>query len=141
MGVKPAQKSKLKPAQEWILIVDDDPEITRNLVEGLGKMGFRAVQASSVAEARTKLSKQTFTCVLMDLSLTHGGDGTTIISFMRNDNPANKHTPILVISACLDVDIIKRIRTQVGDILVKPFNLATLLERLKKLLGDRRAAA
>lgn len=118
---------------KWVLIVEDDVEIAKDLGEGLRRGGFKSVFAANVSEAIVKLSNQHFDCILLDMRLQRGS-GEQIITHVRQNNPLNEKTPIMVISGFLDADLVKRIKDQVNGILVKPFNFATLTKKLHDLI-------
>lgn len=117
----------------WILVVEDDTDSGDVLAEILGKEGFQVIRAKTAQEARSKLSRQSFRGVLLDLKLGHQ-NGEPIISYMRGLTGVNDQTPILVISGQLDSTTIERLRPMVQGILVKPFAEALFLERLRTAL-------
>ena len=117
-----------------VLVVEDDPDLSGVLADGLRRGGFQVIIATSAVEAISKLTKQKFECVLLDLRLPGGGE--RVISMMRKERGYNFSTPIVVMSGFIDSDVVKRIRTQVSDILVKPFKLPVLVEKIKHLVPD-----
>ncbi len=126
--------SKLQVPDAWILIVEDDSESASMLGDALGGIGLRVVYANSVPEAMSKLRMQKFSAVLLDLHLTQSS-GELLIPYMKTQRGMNDHTPIMIISAFVDVDLVRRIRTDVDDVLVKPFDMRTLMARIWSLLG------
>lgn len=119
-----------------ILIVEDEEDLATLLSEGLRDAGFDVVNAYSPSEATDQLSQKRFDLVLLDIRLAKGS-GEKVILHMRSPQCAiNQATPILVMSGFLDSEMVKRIRAQVSDILVKPFNLATLTGRIKSILAS-----
>ena len=104
------------------------------LGDALSGVGFRVVYANSVPEAMSKLRMQKFSAVLLDLHLTQSS-GELLIPYMKTQRGMNDHTPIMIISAFVDVELVRRIRTDVDDVLVKPFDMRTLMARVWSLLG------
>jgi DNA-binding response OmpR family regulator len=119
----------------YIHVVEDDPQITQLLVEYLGKAGFKVLCSSSVGEATTRLSRQTFDCVIVDLHLDRG-TGEQVIEYMRaSPSDFNRGTPVILISGEMDAGVIHRLRGKISSALVKPFRLEVLKERLEDALG------
>ena len=117
-----------------VLIIEDDPEICGLLSEGLVKAGYRVVQAAHVGEANAKLAQQKFDCIVTDLYLGKG-DGSQIIAGVRLSRGTNAKAPILLMSAHLELDMLKKLRPMVNSVLVKPFDMTTLLTRVGELVG------
>lgn len=120
--------------EPWVLIVEDDQESATVLGEALAGVGLKVVYAHAVPEAMAKLRMQRFAAVLLDLQLTQSS-GELLIPFMKTQRGMNDHTPIVIISAFVDVELVRRIRSDVDDVLVKPFDLRTLISRVTALLG------
>lgn len=125
---------------QWILLVEDDPEVALLLGDGLREAGLRVIFAHSVQEAHSKLQRQRFDGVVLDMCLAHGS-GEEVIGAMRTVRGFNSGTPVLVVSAMLDAPLVKRIRSQVHGMLVKPFNLGTLVQRVFAMLEESREAS
>ena len=117
-----------------LLVVDDDPEVCSILAEALGKGGYKVVQAAHVSEANAKLGQQRFDCILTDLYLGKG-DGGQLIASLRLGRGLNCKTPVLLMSAHLEIGVIKKLRPMVSGVLVKPFDMKTLLSRISEVLG------
>jgi two-component system copper resistance phosphate regulon response regulator CusR len=119
----------------WVLVIEDDLEISGLLSEALAKGGFKVVQAAHVGEANSKIAQQRFDCILTDLYLGKG-DGSQIISGLRLGRGENSKVPILLMSAHLEVETLKKLKPLVNGFLVKPFNMVTLLNRVHEMLGS-----
>lgn len=118
----------------WVLIVEDDPEISGMLSEALGRGGFKVIQAAHVGEANAKLAMQRFDCILTDLFLGKG-DGGQVIAGLRLSRGLNAKAPILLMSAHLEIEALKKLRPMVNAVLVKPFDMKTLIARVSELVG------
>ncbi|MCM2279550.1 MAG: response regulator [Oligoflexia bacterium] len=120
---------------KWILIVEDDNDLREALARFLADKGFRTVTSSKVTDALNKLNNQKFSCILLDIKFDYRG-GDHVVEFLRTEesNP-NHDTPILIMSGFLEPALIKRIGRLVNGILVKPFELPALLERLNSVLS------
>ena len=86
-----------------ILLVEDDPALSRTMAQGLENAGHRIERAHSVEEAQHWWAVQAFDAVLLDLNLPHTaharsglGSGLTAL---RSARARGDRTPVLVLSA------------------------------------------
>lgn len=112
-----------------ILIIDDDIHIGDMLEEALTKEGYSAIRAYSGTEALYVLSEQHVDLVLLDLMLP-GLNGEEVLARI-------KRTPVIVISAKVDVD--DKVKILLGgavDYVTKPFHVKELLARIAVQFRD-----
>lgn len=83
--------------KKHILVVDDDPEITRMLQIMLEFHGFAVTRAHGTAQGMTMLSKETPDLVLLDFMMPHL-DGLELCSYIRRD-PRTANVPVIIFSA------------------------------------------
>ena len=121
-----------------ILIVDDDPEIRRLLVDYLLRNGFGAHAARDGREMGQMLTRHVIDLVVLDLMLPDT-DGLTLCRDLRaKADTAN--LPVLMLTARgEETDRIIGIEMGADDYLVKPFNPRELLARIKSILRRTRA--
>ena len=118
-----------------ILIVDDDPEIRRLLVDYLARNGFEPLAARDGREMMQMLDKQVVDLVVLDLMLPDI-DGLTLCRDLR----ARSNLPVLMLTARgEEADRIVGIEMGADDYLVKPFSPRELLARIKTILRRTRA--
>ena len=118
-----------------ILIVDDDPEIRRLLVDYLARNGFEAFAARDGREMWQALERHAIDLVVLDLMLPDT-DGLTLCRDLR----AKSSLPVLMLTARgEETDRIIGIEMGADDYLVKPFNPRELLARIKSILRRTRA--
>lgn len=113
-----------------ILLVEDNPELTQNVVNYLSVEGIICETASTLFEAQDKVLSFEYDCILLDLMLPDG-NGLDILAIIK----AQKiETNILIISAkdALD-DRLKGLDQGADDYLPKPFHLSELLARIKAI--------
>lgn len=106
-----------------ILIIDDDIHIGNMLEETLTKEGYIVSRAYSGTEALLVLSQSQPDLILLDLMLP-GLNGEEVL-------PQIKKTPVIVISAKVDVD--NKVDLLLGgavDYVTKPFNMKELSARI-----------
>jgi len=123
---------------DCILIVDDDPEIRRLLVDYLARNGFEAVAARDGREMWQTLGRRVIDLIVLDLMLPDS-DGLTLCRDLRA-KPGVANTPVLMLTARgEETDRIVGIEMGADDYLVKPFNPRELLARIKSILRRTRA--
>ena len=113
-----------------LLIIEDEKELSNNIVTYLSSENYVCEQAFTYEEAQIKLDLYDYDCVLLDLMLP-GGNGLDILrDIRRRHNPAG----VIIVSAkdSLD-DKVKGLEIGADDYLPKPFALAEVAARLKAL--------
>jgi DNA-binding response OmpR family regulator len=114
-----------------VLVVEDDPAITTQLVRGLRLAGY---EASSVGTGREVLSSPAVDVVLLDLGLPDI-DGVDVCRQLR----ARSDGAIIVITARgEESDRVLALDQGADDYMVKPFGLAELLARIRAVLRRSR---
>jgi two-component system, OmpR family, response regulator len=112
-----------------ILVIEDDPETARQLVDFLGTRGYHVDLALNGNDGLRLGLSSGYAVMTVDRMLP-GVDGLAIIRQVRD---AGIDTPALIISA------VRGLRGGGDDYLVKPFAFAELLARVEALA--RRGAA
>ena len=114
-----------------VLLVEDDPMIGEAIHSALKDASYAADWVKNGQTALTTLVCQRYDLVLLDLGLP-GKDGLDVLTSVRaNDNPV----PLLIITASNGLD--DRLRGLDGgadDYVVKPFEMAELLARMRAVL-------
>lgn len=118
-----------------VLLVEDDPELSRLLVDVLSDNGFRASAARSAWEMDGFLSREPVDLIILDLMLP-GEDGLSICRRLR----AASDIPIIMATARgEDVDRIIGLEIGADDYVHKPFNSRELIARIRALLRRARS--
>jgi two-component system OmpR family response regulator len=118
-----------------ILIVEDDPEISRLVADFMRREGFEVVCAGDGTAMNAALQRLRPDIIILDLMLP-GEDGLSICRRLRADD----NIPILMLTAKSDeVDRVVGLEMGADDYLAKPFGPRELLARVRALL--RRAGA
>jgi len=114
-----------------ILLIEDDTEAARFLINGLRESGHTVDHAADGREGLFRITEGSFDLVVTDRMLPHL-DGLAIIQLMRQKGIA---TPVLVLSALGTVDDrIRGLKAGGDDYLTKPFAFAELLARIEALM-------
>lgn len=107
-------------ARQLVLVIDDDPLITRLLEARLTTPGRRVTSMSSLESARQFLSRSRPDLILLDLFLPDG-DGRSLLTEIRH-HEETADTPVIVISGAADRAVIDEVAALGADGFVgKPF--------------------
>ncbi|MDT7807242.1 MAG: two-component system, OmpR family, operon response regulator KdpE [Acidobacteriota bacterium] len=121
--------------KQRILIVDDEPQITRVLRRGLTTHGYEVRAASDGLAALQAFGDWPPDLVITDLSMPHAG-GLELCRDLR----AISHTPIIVLSVRGEESTkVQALDAGADDYVTKPFGMNELLARIRAAL--RRASA
>ena len=114
-----------------LLIVDDDPELLRFLLDELGEAGHHCSGCDNGQDALLRLRQESFDLVVMDWTLPDFSG----VELCRRLRASNNTTPVLMLTARDDVDErVKALDAGVDDYLTKPFNLKELHARVRARL-------
>ena len=116
-----------------ILVIEDEPDIRKNLEYNLAREGFTVVGAASISEAESNLSIQTFHLILLDLMLPDGS-GLDLCKKIKADTKTES-IPIIILTA-KDDEVDKVVGFEIGadDYVTKPFSVRELILRVKAVL-------
>jgi two-component system OmpR family response regulator len=118
-----------------VLVVEDEPDLRSSLKRALRDDGYAVDDAPDGEEGLYKAENYDYDAVLLDIMLPRI-DGWELLRRLRK----KKKTPVLMLTARDAVpDRVRGLDTGADDYLVKPFDLAELLARLRALI--RRAAS
>ena len=114
-----------------LLIIDDDVDLSRMLVEYLTPEGIELVSASNGSQGLTLARSQEFDLIILDVMLP----GLSGFDLLKQFRESGGKTPVLMLTARGDdVDRIVGLEMGADDYLPKPFNPRELLARLKAVL-------
>ena len=131
------QTPMVSTTKQYILIVDDEPDILELLRYNLMREGFHVGAACSGEEALKLIGAQIPDLVLLDLMLP-GMDGLHVCRLLRGD-VATKNLPIVMITAKGDeADIVAGLELGADDYVTKPFSPRVLSARVKSVLRRKR---
>jgi two-component system OmpR family response regulator len=117
-----------------LLIVEDEADLRQGLEQALREEGYAVDVAPDGKEGLYKAQSWDYDAIVLDVMLPEM-DGWEILTRLR----VNKKTPVLMLTARDAVrDRVKGLDLGADDYLVKPFNLAELVARVRSLI--RRSA-
>lgn len=114
-----------------ILVVDDDVVFRELLTWGLKSAGYDALGADNGREAVPVIEKGTPDVIILDLLMPEM-DGLRLLNWMKDE--AQLSIPTLVLTGIEDrAFAVDALVAGATDVLVKPVELQTLLEKLERL--------
>jgi two-component system response regulator MprA len=114
-----------------LLVVDDDPALSRTLRRALAVEGYSVDTAADGIEALDRLGDGEYDAVVLDVSMPRL-DGLAVCRRLREQRD---RTPVLMLTARESVrDRVSGLDAGADDYLVKPFALDELNARLRALL-------
>jgi two-component system OmpR family response regulator len=118
-----------------VLVVEDEPDLRRQLVRALEDAGYAVDQAGDGEEAQFLGETEPYDAIVLDLGLPKI-DGVSVLKAWRKQE---KTTPVLILTARGRwSEKVEGFDAGADDYLAKPFHFEELLARLRALL--RRAA-
>jgi two-component system OmpR family response regulator len=113
-----------------ILVVEDEPDLLSGIVRALRKQGYSVDTAADGDEGLFKAQSVGYDVVLLDVMLPLK-DGWTVLRQLRQ----TRRTPVLMLTARdRPEDRVRGLDTGADDYLIKPFDLAELLARIRALI-------
>ncbi|MFZ9519886.1 MAG: chemotaxis response regulator CheY [Silvanigrellaceae bacterium] len=129
----------LPPTDLKILVVDDFPTMRKIVRQVLRQLGYNDVQEAEDGEAALRIlrEKPDIQFVISDWNMPNI-TGIELLKSVRSD-PALKGLPFLMVTAEADKEnIVEAVKSGVSSYIVKPFNAATLKEKIEKIFANRR---
>jgi DNA-binding response OmpR family regulator len=129
MAISPSPASSANQ-QAHVLVVDDDPEITRILSRYFTTHEFRVSVASDGARLRHIIGTEPVDIVMLDLGLP-GEDGLSLTRYLRE----HWQGPVIIVTGRGEsVDRVVGLELGADDYVTKPFDLRELLARVRSVL-------
>jgi CheY-like chemotaxis protein len=119
-----------------VLVVDDQQYLRDVQVLLLKEAGYVATALASGIEALARLSDLSPDLIVLDMSMPVM-DGRQFLVHLR-DSARWATTPV-ILSSGHDIEEMEGLRAPIVDVLHKPFSDRTLLEHVKKMIGDAEA--
>ncbi len=114
-----------------ILLLEDDADLIDGLTYSLSKNGYFIDVAQTVKTAYDCLKRQTYSLLLLDVSLPDGS-GMDVCRFVREQGNL---VPIIFLTAMdEEVNVIRGLDSGADDYITKPFKLGELCSRIRALM-------
>jgi two-component system alkaline phosphatase synthesis response regulator PhoP len=123
-----------------ILVIEDDPATSRLVDYTLRHEGYQILTASNGLEGIRKAHDEKPDLIILDVMLP-GMDGFEICHRLRSE-PDTAQMPILMFSAkAQEIDKDTGLKVGADDYLAKPADPAEVVNRVEKLLAQKKQAA
>ena len=114
-----------------ILLIEDDPTLSRNIKEALTEEELQIDTAFDGLIAEKMLKKDIFDCIILDINLP----GKNGYDLCRNFREHDTTTPVLMLTAFSELeDKVEGFNCGADDYLTKPFYMRELLLRVNALI-------
>ena len=118
--------------QEYLLIVEDDPDILKLLDATLTFRGYRVITAQNGKDGLEAIRAKHPAIVITDIMMPYL-TGLEIVHKVRKEMGLN--TPIIIVSSIgLEKTVLEAFQLGADDFITKPFSPNELSVRVKKLL-------
>jgi two-component system response regulator MprA len=123
-----------------LLIADSNAELCAVYQSFITERGYEVETASDGLDCLARLRRATPAAVVLDVDLPWGG-GSGVLAWLREERAASDVAVILTATAGHPLDLSTVIEPPVIDLLLKPFTLTALLERVRAAVakGQQRA--
>lgn len=116
-----------------ILVIEDEPNLRKNLEYNLTREGFKVSEASSISQAESALTRNSYALILLDIMLPDGS-GLDLCKKLKSI-PKFELIPIIILTARDDeVDKVVGFELGADDYVTKPFSVRELILRIKVVL-------
>lgn len=118
-----------------ILIVEDEREMAKSIVQYLRQESYICEVAYTAGEAEEKIMLHDYDCILLDITLPDG-NGLKVLEKLKREG---KLEGVIIISAKNSIDDrIRGLNLGADDYLPKPFHLAELSARVSAVIRRKR---
>lgn len=132
-------RSSLPDKDTNILVVDDFPTMRKIVKSVLKQLGFTNIQEAEDGQKGLDILKSDskIQFVVSDWNMPNM-TGIELLKAVRAD-PKLKHLPFLMVTAEADKDnIVEAVKSGVSNYIVKPFNAATMKEKIEKIFANHK---
>lgn len=116
-----------------ILLVEDNHSIAKGLCYALSQNGYEPEHAATIAEARERMSRQSYALMILDISLPDG-DG---FSFYQEYILPQKLATIFLTARDDEDDVVRGLELGAEEYITKPFSTRELLVRIQRILKKK----
>jgi CheY-like chemotaxis protein len=131
-------------ANEKILVIDDDPDLTEVIRLTLEASGYQVFGAASGAEGLQRVKEINPDLIILDVMMDYTTEGFQVSLELRSPDPASEYapfrdTPILMLTAIHSTTPLRFTPEEdylpVDDFVEKPLEPGELVKKVEELLG------
>ncbi len=127
-------REQTKKSKSRVLIVDDDPQISRTLEMTLTSWGYENYKAENLAEAEKVFKAEEPEIILLDIDLPDGSG----LDFLKDIKKQSPETIVVMVTGNVDVQsTIAALRGGAYDFISKPIHLEELRVTLRNSVETR----
>lgn len=120
-----------------ILIVEDNKLLLDDIANALGKANYLCEKADNFTKADEKISLYHYDLIIFDINLPDGSG----LDLIRNLKKRTPDTGVIIVSARISLDNkVEGFELGADDYIVKPFDMAELIARIKSVIRRRNFA-
>ncbi len=124
------------PQKTSILILDDEPIVSKRLKPSLDKNGYEVETFVRSVDAMSRIRERDFDIIITDLKM----EGINGMEFLTEAKRRSPSTEVIVITGFATMETAKQSFSKgVFDFLAKPFKLGEILEVIRKAETKRKA--
>lgn len=127
-------------AKVKVMIIEDNPVHNLLLCHNMEDLGHEPMSFGDVESAEEELEKQTPDLFIIDMHIRDSKKSTLAFIKYLSKNRLYKHIPIIIISAYVTKDYIKKElpKFNTDNVIEKPFNVETISAKVKELLKGKK---
>ena len=115
-----------------VLVVEDDPSIAEFVQSALADEGYRVAVTPSAEEGLQQVAEEQPAVILLDMLLP-GMSGSAFLRRLRETH--GTAVPVVLMTAAREEPAQEGLHT--AGLLLKPFELSTLLDQVERVTGER----
>lgn len=121
-------------SERKILIVDDEPYVTRSLTFMLKKEGYNVSSAANGEEAMAKVRESKPNLIFLDVMMPKK-NGYEVCQEMKSEPGLNDVHIIMLTAKGQEADREKGFNSGADEFMTKPFSPMKVIEKVRELLG------
>ena len=118
-----------------ILIIEDEKDIAELIKDYFEESNYQVLMAHSRNEAFFKINNQTFDLILSDIKLNTNDVVPILKELQINEKSLNHGVPIVIHSAHVTGPIIRKHKSIIKAVMVKPTNSEELVEKVTQIIN------
>lgn len=124
-----------------VLVVEDNPALRQVIVNIIKKIGYEKIMVAEDGEIAWQYIERGGVDLLMTDWALPGLDGMQLLRKLRKSKPPTNNIPVLMITAAdTKTAILAAGKEGVDAYVIKPFSIATIVEKIKEAFANRAGA-